>query len=157
MNRAGTARGVARVWEWSGAGGDQRQIRDRSVTVTAWQGLELMGQGGGRLADTSACRRGLGALTSGSSCSTTCRCQNPRSVGDTGVTKTDSPSLTHACSMLIQAPAQVEPWPSTHPLHEALRNAPCTAAALQVLQELAMGKGKSKGLSGSPASPRGGL
>lgn len=33
------------VWEWPRAGRSQRQIRERSVTVTAWQGLELDGSG----------------------------------------------------------------------------------------------------------------
>lgn len=117
-----------------------------------------MGQGEGRWAGTSAGWHGLGPLTSGSSCSTTYRCQNPRSVGDTGVRKTSDPSsLTQACFLLTQAPAQTEPWTLTHPLHKALCNAPCTAAALQVLQELAMGRRKSEGLCCSPVPPRGGL
>lgn len=82
------------------------------------------------LAGTSAHGHVLGPLTLGSSCSTTCRCRNPHSVGNMGVRKTsDSPqtpsSPVQACSLLTQA----EPW-LTHPLHKALCNAPCTAAAL---------------------------
>ena len=38
-------------------------------------------------------RQGLLPLTSGSSCSTMCRCQNPRSVGDMGVRETPGPGF----------------------------------------------------------------
>lgn len=47
-----------------------------------------------------------------------------------------SPQLSH--------PQRLIP---THPLHKALGDAPCTVAALQVLQELAVGEGQGKGLA----------
>lgn len=58
-----------------------------------------MGPGGGSLAGTSARGHSLGpcrgslALTSGSSCSTTCKCQNPRSVDSKGVRETSVPDF----------------------------------------------------------------
>lgn len=107
-------------WQGSGRGGE------RSVTVTVWRGLELDGWGG-RLAGTSVGGHGLGPgrgcspLTSDSSCSTTCRCQNPRSAGDTGVRETSTPdsprppsSLAQACSPLTQTPSPRERAPARH-------------------------------------------
>lgn len=45
----------------------------------------------------------------------------------------------------------------THPLHEALGNAPCAAAALQVLQELTVGERARSGTALSPQPPVGRL
>lgn len=149
---------------WAGMGGQVARFRNdqglagvRGRLGSGLAGIRAgWGQGGGMLAGTSAHGHdSLGPLTLGSSCSTTCRCRNPHSVGNAGVRKTsDSPSSpVQACSLLTQA----EPWSSTHPLHKALCNAPCTAAALQVLQELTVGRGKGEGPPSPPAPHSGGL
>lgn len=83
---------------------------------------------------------GASTLTSGSSCSTTCRCQTLHSAKKTGVRGQCAWSLP--CRAPPIPPGELPPPPGrlTHPLHEAFSNAPCTATALQVLQQLAVGE-----------------
>lgn len=57
------------------------------------------------------------------------------------------PCMHRPAPHLPRGQPRLSTGPLTHPLHEALRNAPCTAAAFQLLQELTVGRGKSEGLS----------
>lgn len=136
--RAGRAQGMAKVQKWSGPRREQGRGQGAVRAMHSWKkSWSQVGWGQGRGAGGTATRtqpsRGFWYLTSGSSCSTMCRCQNPRSATDRGVRKT--PVAHHSHPGLPMPPPPLQPGPGfssclTHPLYEALSNAPCSATTL---------------------------